>query len=48
VFLKPFVTPEPDVCTLSLCQDRDMFVVLASDGLFDVMSSKDVAKFITR
>lgn len=47
--LKPFVTAEPEVTRHDLRGDPEaMFVVLASDGLFDVMSSLEVAQFLVR
>jgi serine/threonine protein phosphatase PrpC len=47
--LKPYITAEPDVVYHDLRNDTDtMFVVLASDGLFDVMSSEEVAHFVAR
>lgn len=49
VSLKPYVCAEPEVTSHDLDSDEDaMFVVLATDGLFDVMSNEEVAKFLTR
>jgi serine/threonine protein phosphatase PrpC len=42
--LKPYVTAEPDVVEYTL-EDDDMFLVIASDGVWDTMSSDLVAKF---
>lgn len=36
VGLRPYVIPEPEVTMLSRC-DEDDFLLLASDGLWDVM-----------
>ncbi len=47
VNLKPFVTCEPDFVTRKI-QEQDMFLVLASDGLWDVMSNEDVANFVIK
>jgi len=47
--LKPYITAEPEVLCHDLRSDDDaMFVVLASDGLFDVMSNEEVARFVSR
>ena len=50
--LKPFITAEPELARHDLRagpRDSDseaaLFVVLASDGLFDVMSSEEVGGF---
>ena len=40
--LKAFVTPEPELREWTVSQN-DLFVVLASDGIWDVMSNDDVA-----
>jgi serine/threonine protein phosphatase PrpC len=47
--LKPYITAEPEVLCHDLRADEDaVFVVLASDGLWDVMSNEEVAHFVTR
>lgn len=43
--VKRFVTAVPDVVTLELKPDHD-FVVLASDGLWDVVSSQEAARLV--
>lgn len=43
--LKPYVTAEPDIVEHELGED-DMFLVVASDGVWDTMSSDLVAKFV--
>lgn len=43
--LKPYVTAEPDVIEHELGED-DMFLVVASDGVWDTMSNDLVAKFV--
>ena len=45
LFLKPYVSPEPDVATFTL-DDTDEFVVLASDGVFDVFDNEQVVKIV--
>ena len=42
---RPAVTAEPDTRCVPLL-DKDNYIVLASDGVWDVMSSKDVIRFI--
>eukprot|EP00899_Mesostigma_viride_P022588 jgi/Mesvir1/3513/Mv11990-RA.1 len=43
--LKPAVTAEPEVTTVDL-RPEDEFLVLASDGMWDVLSNEDVLEFI--
>ncbi|CAJ2656968.1 unnamed protein product [Trifolium pratense] len=43
--LKPAVTAEPEITESTLCAE-DEFLVMASDGLWDVMSSLDVINII--
>lgn len=43
--LKPYVTAEPDTVEHEL-KDDDMFLVIASDGVWDTLSSDLVAKFV--
>jgi serine/threonine protein phosphatase PrpC len=43
---RPVVTAEPDISVLPLQDETDDFIVLATDGLWDVMSSSDVVSFI--
>jgi len=45
VKLKPYVTAEPDIVEHEIGED-DMFLVVASDGVWDTMSSDLVAKFV--
>jgi len=42
----PFVTAEPDIVHFNREKENDHFIVLASDGLWDVMSSHDCVKFV--
>ncbi|KAL7472890.1 hypothetical protein ACHAXS_013279 [Conticribra weissflogii] len=43
--LKPYVTAEPDVKEYDIGDD-DLFLVIASDGIWDTMTSDLVAKFV--
>lgn len=43
--LKPYVTAEPELVEHEILDD-DMFLVVASDGVWDTMSSDLVAKFV--
>lgn len=45
VELQPYITSQPEVTTKTI-DSRDEYLVLASDGLWDVMENEDVAKFI--
>lgn len=41
--LKPFITCDPEITTHTITDD-DHFLILASDGLWDVVSSKTAAR----
>lgn len=43
--LKPYVTSDPEIMTYNK-QENDLFMVLASDGVWDVLSNADVGKII--
>lgn len=45
---RPFVSSEPDIKVFPILNDLDEFIVLASDGIFDVMSSQEVVSFLHR
>ena len=45
VSLKPYVTAEPEVMEKDITPD-DLYLVLASDGLWDVMTNDAVARFM--
>lgn len=45
--LKPYVTCDPEIIHHSITPD-DQYVILASDGLWDVMSNEEVGTLITR
>jgi len=42
----PFITAEPDMKLFPILSEYDEFIVIASDGLYDVMSSQDVVSFL--
>lgn len=44
-FAKPVVTGKPELKQIPVCED-DEFVLLASDGLWDVMTSQEVVSFV--
>lgn len=43
--LQPFVTAEPEIMEKTIGSE-DEYLILASDGVWDVMSNEDVAKFV--
>ena len=43
---RPAVTADPEISMLSLQPEMDEFIILATDGLWDVMSSADAVKFV--
>ncbi len=45
--LKPYVTCDPEIIHHSITPD-DNYVILASDGLWDVMTNEEVGTLITR
>jgi len=45
--LKPYVTCDPEIQTKEITDD-DLYMVLASDGLWDVMTNEEVASFVVR
>jgi len=45
-YAKPIVSAEPEIRQFPLEKDADEFVVLASDGLWDVMTSQEVVDFV--
>lgn len=45
-FSKPIVTADPDIRRFRVEDGRDEFILLASDGLWDVMSSQDAVDFV--
>lgn len=47
VNLKPYVTCDPEI-TNHVLTPEDQFLILASDGLWDVMSNEEVGSFISR
>ena len=41
------VSPEPEFYVKAREEDSDQFLVLACDGVWDVMSNEDICNFIT-
>ncbi|CAL8261104.1 unnamed protein product [Arctogadus glacialis] len=40
------VSPEPEVCVMERAAEGDEFVVLACDGIWDVMSNEELCEFV--
>ena len=45
-FSKPIVSAEPDIRRFRVEDDGDEFILLASDGMWDVMSSQNAVNFV--
>jgi len=45
LFLKPYVSAEPEVSTVKI-EAKDEFIVLASDGIFDVFDNEQVVRIV--
>jgi len=45
-FAKPAVSGEVEIKRFPIHEDKDEFILLASDGLWDVMSSQEVASYV--
>lgn len=45
--LRPYVIPEPEITVLTRCDDDD-FLLLASDGLWDVMANQEATNLAIR
>lgn len=45
--LQPYITCEPEIIEKQIEPD-DEYLVLASDGVFDVIENEDVAKIVLR
>lgn len=45
VRLKPYVTSEPEI-TVKAIEENDLYVVVASDGLWDVMQNEEVGRVV--
>eukprot|EP00934_Nitzschia_sp_Nitz4_P002714 Nitzschia sp. Nitz4//scaffold4_size323378//243371//244525//NITZ4_000695-RA/size323378-snap-gene-0.469-mRNA-1//-1//CDS//3329553504//2704//frame0 len=45
-FAKPVVSSEPEIMHFPVTEENDEFIVLASDGLWDVMTSQEVVDFV--
>ncbi len=46
ISIDQLVSPEPDVKEIERQVDKDQFLLLACDGIFDVMSNEEVVKFV--
>lgn len=46
VRLKPYVTSEPEITVKSI-DDNDLYIVVASDGLWDVMQNDEVGRLVS-
>lgn len=46
VSLQPYITCEPEIIEKDIISNEDEFLVLASDGLWDVLSNEMVAKLV--
>lgn len=40
------VSPEPTVCEMTRAPEQDQFVILACDGIWDVMSNEELCEFV--
>jgi len=47
-FAKPAVSSEVEIKRFPVAEDGDEFILLASDGLWDVMSSQEVVSFVNK
>lgn len=45
-FAKPVVSGEVEIKSFPVYDDKDEFIILASDGLWDVMSSQEVVSYV--
>jgi serine/threonine protein phosphatase PrpC len=43
---RPMITSDPDITVISILPEFDEFIVVATDGLWDVMSTNDTIAFI--
>ncbi|CAN0407912.1 unnamed protein product, partial [Ascophyllum nodosum] len=46
VHLRPWVSGEAEIRTIEINRETDQFVILASDGLWDVMSSEEAVQYV--
>ncbi len=44
--IEQLVSPEPDMCVIERNPEVDEFIVLACDGIFDVMTNQEVVEFV--
>lgn len=47
-YAKPIVTAEPEIKQLPVANNGDEFILLGSDGLFDVMTNQEAVSFVHR
>lgn len=40
------VSPEPDIRTFKMSEHKPLFMILATDGLWDVFSNADAVRFV--
>jgi len=45
---RPYITAEPDMMTFPIEEEKDEFIILASDGLWDVVTSHEAIDFVQR
>ena len=46
--IRPRFSCTPDIVVRERAEDEDMYLILACDGIWDVMSNDDVGEFVTR
>ena len=44
--VEQLVSPEPDITVLDRHEENDEFILLACDGIYDVMSNEDVLGYV--
>ena len=47
LFTPPYITATPEVLQYSISSTNDRFLVMATDGLFDILSNRDVVRIIS-
>ena len=45
-FAKPAISADPEIKKFPVSDDGDEFIILASDGIWDVMTSQEVVSFV--
>ena len=46
ITLKDYICSEPDICDYTIDTENDMFLVVASDGVFDVLDNDQIAELV--